>query len=414
MAICRQCLRMIEMVNLRDIRMRVVKLALLVFLVLPVAFLLTAKAQQPTSSQTPTSDDSGPATDNGAIALPKKKPDVAPNPDTKPAPVTADPVAVDTNSANVKSPSGTNNYALRVNTQEVTVDVGVQLEKTRQFVPNLRPENFRVYEDGKLQQITGFQRVKAPITALLLLEFANTNYQFIWDMKNAAAAFAEQLQPKDYVAVMTFDMRTHILSDFTENKSVVYDAINSLMLPNFTDRNLFDALYEALDRMTRVDGKKYVILVASGRNTFSKLTLDKVLAKVKNTPDVTIFSISTGQQARLMSPSVGMSGAMRDLDYMQADNQMQTFARMTGGVYFAPRFTAEMPEIFQSINNTIRNKYELVYRPTNTLTDGTYRKLKVELVDAEGNPLRIQDEKHKPMKYEIIARDGYRAKQQVE
>jgi VWFA-related protein len=405
---------MIEMVNLRDIRMRVVKLALLVFLVLPVAFLLTAKAQQPTSSQTPTSDDSGPATDNGAIALPKKKPDVAPNPDTKPAPVTADPVAVDTNSANVKSPSGTNNYALRVNTQEVTVDVGVQLEKTRQFVPNLRPENFRVYEDGKLQQITGFQRVKAPITALLLLEFANTNYQFIWDMKNAAAAFAEQLQPKDYVAVMTFDMRTHILSDFTENKSVVYDAINSLMLPNFTDRNLFDALYEALDRMTRVDGKKYVILVASGRNTFSKLTLDKVLAKVKNTPDVTIFSISTGQQARLMSPSVGMSGAMRDLDYMQADNQMQTFARMTGGVYFAPRFTAEMPEIFQSINNTIRNKYELVYRPTNTLTDGTYRKLKVELVDAEGNPLRIQDEKHKPMKYEIIARDGYRAKQQVE
>jgi VWFA-related protein len=233
-------------------------------------------------------------------------------------------------------------------------------------------------------------------------------------MKNAAAAFAEQLQPKDYVAVMTFDMRTHILSDFTENKSVVYDAINSLMLPNFTDRNLFDALYEALDRMTRVDGKKYVILVASGRNTFSKLTLDKVLAKVKNTPDVTIFSISTGQQARLMSPSVGMSGAMRDLDYMQADNQMQTFARMTGGVYFAPRFTAEMPEIFQSINNTIRNKYELVYRPTNTLTDGTYRKLKVELVDAEGNPLRIQDEKHKPMKYEIIARDGYRAKQQVE
>jgi len=401
----------------RDSDMRVAKLAFFLLFLLP----FTAQAQQqPASSQAPAgqsgaSEDSGPATDNGVIALPKKKPEASANPDIKPAPATADPVAVDTNTANVKTPQGTDSsYALRVNVPEVTVDVGVQLEKTRQFVPNLRPENFRVYEDGKLQQITGFQRVKAPITALLLLEFANTNYQFIWDMKNAAAAFAEQLQPKDYVAVMTFDMRTHLLCDFTENKGAVYDSINSLMVPGFSDRNLFDALYEALDRLSRVDGKKYVILVASGRNTFSKLTLDKILAKVRSTPDVTIFSISTGQQARLMSPSIGMRGAMQDLDYLQADNQMQTFARMTGGLFFAPRFTAEMPEIFQSINNTIRNKYELVYRPTNTLMDGTYRKLKVELVDAEGNPLRIQDEKQKPMKYEIIAREGYKAKQQVE
>jgi hypothetical protein len=68
----------------------------------------------------------------------------------------------------------------------------------------------------------------------------------------------------------------------------------------------------------------------------------------------------------------------------------------------------------QNINSNIRAKYELVYRPTNAKQDGTFRKLQVKLVDDEGNPLRFQDEKHKPLKYDVIARDGYRAKQEVE
>ena len=58
--------------------------------------------------------------------------------------------------------------------------------------------------------------------------------------------------------------------------------------------------------------------------------------------------------------------------------------------------------------------YQLVYHPTNTKQDGSYRKLRVQLVDGEGQPLRIEDEKHKPLKYDVIARDGYRARQQVE
>jgi len=60
-------------------------------------------------------------------------------------------------------------------------------------------------------------------------------------------------------------------------------------------------------------------------------------------------------------------------------------------------------DIFSSINQNIRSKYQLVYHPTNAKQDGTYRKLRVELVDDEGQPLHIQDEKHKPLKYEIIA-----------
>jgi VWFA-related protein len=365
-----------------------------------------AAPQPPQPQQQPDQaapDAGGPGADSGVIALPKKKEPAADVPPPAPA------------VPKIKNPEGMGNVALRIEVPEVTVDVGVLLEKTHQFVPGLKPENFHVYEDGVLQKVSGFKRVEAPVTALLICEFAANSYNFIYDMRNAAFSFAQQLRPQDYVALMTFDMRTQIVTDFTQDKRQLVEAINSLIIPGFSETNVFDALYEGIDRLERIEGRKYIILIASGHDSMSKLTLDKILKKVKATQDVTIFTVSTGGAMRAMTEGRGgMMGGMRDMTYLQADNEMRTFASLTGGASYFPRFTGEMPDIFQQINQNIRAKYELIYRPSNAKLDGTYRKLRVELVDDEGQPLRIQDEKHKPLKFDIIARDGYRAKQEVE
>lgn len=357
-----------------------------------------AQPQQQQPDQTGP-DSGGPAGDNGAIAIPKKpeKTDVPPPPPPK-----------------VKNPEGLQNFSLRVDVPEVTLDVGVVLQKTHEFVPNLQQTNFRVYEDGVPQKIVNFNRTKAPITAVLLCEFASTNWWFIHDMREAAYAFAQQLQPDDYVAVVTYDLKPTILTDFTQDKRLVYESLNALTIPGFSETDLFDALYTTLDRLTRIEGRKYIVLISSGIDTFSKTNLDKVLAKIKATPNVTIFSVGTGQAARITGNArSGMFGP-KGIDYLQADNQMSTFARMTGGMSFFPRFQGEMPDIFHSINDSIRNQYVLTYTPTNPKQDGSYRKVRVELVDNEGQPLKMQDEKHHPLKYDVIARDGYRAKQQVD
>jgi VWFA-related protein len=363
----------------------------------------TPPAQQQQTPQQPDQtgpDSGGPSGDNGAIAIPKKpeKPDVPPPP---PEP-------------KVKNPEGLKNFSLRVDVPEVTLDVGVVLQKTHEFVPNLQQTNFRVYEDGVPQKIVNFQRTKAPITAVLLCEFASTNWWFIHDMREAAYDFAQQLQPDDYIAVVTYDLKPTILTDFTQDKRQVYQSLNALTIPGFSETDLFDALYTTLDRLTRIEGRKYVVLISSGIDTFSKTNLDKVLAKIKATPNVTIFSVGTGQAARITGNArSGMFGP-KGIDYLQGDNQMSTFARMTGGMSFFPRFQGEMPDIFHSINDSIRNKYVLTYTPTNPSQDGSYRKVRVELVDNEGQPLKMQDEKHKPLKYDVVARDGYKAKQQVD
>lgn len=369
---------------------------ILAMAVLALAITSTTQAQQtpaPAPKTPATTDDSGPTTDNGGIVLPKKKEE----PDTPPPAPAED---------RVKNPNGAI-YSLRVDVPIVNLDVGVLLDKTHQFVPGLKPDNFLVVEDGVEQQVQTVRLAKTPITAVMLLEFAANSYAFINDMENASVAFFRTLQPDDYVAVETYDIRPHVLCDFTNNRDTVAQALRSLMMPTWHETNEFDALYETLDRLSRVEGQKYIVLISSGRDTMSRLTLDQMLAKIKASQNITIFTISTGGFQREAARG-------SNIEALQDVNEMRTFAQMTGGLSFQPVFPGELPDIFSRINESIRNKYVLTYRPTNPKNDGTYRKVKVYLVDNEGKPLKMSDEKGKALKYSIVARDGYRAKLPVE
>ncbi len=156
-------------------------------------------------------------------------------------------------------------------------------------------QHFKVWEDGVPQKIQSVTISKAPITAVMLVEFAATNYNFMYDALNSSYVFASNLQPQDWVAVVEFDMKTHILVDFTQDKQAIFGALNSLRVPGFSETNIFDAMYDTLDRLDRIPGHKELVIIASGRDTFSKLTLDKILKKIKATPNVTIYTICTGE-----------------------------------------------------------------------------------------------------------------------
>lgn len=349
----------------------------------------------------------GPGDSVGPYVIPRKTSEEAPAPPPPPTPKVAD------------APD----YSLKVNVPLVNVDVLVTT-KDGQFVPGLKKENFKVAEDGVPQNVSKFTVSEAPITAVLLVEFASTSWQFLADALNASYAFAGSLKKDDWVAVAYYDMQPHILTDFTQDKRAVFGALSQMRIPGFAETNEFDALYDTLDRLDRIEGKKYVILVSSGLDTFSKLTYDKILKKVKDTKDVTIFPISVGFYIREMCDNpiyncTGMSHGMASygmhrIDYLQADNEMKTFASMTGGRAYFPRFQAEFAEIFRDVGDDIRHQYTLAYSPTNTKLDGTYRKLKVQVVAPDGGPLKVKDQKGKDIKVDVVARDGYTAKHTVD
>lgn len=365
--------------------------------------------KKPDTQQEQTPAAGGPQGDTGPIAIPKKTPqEEAPKPAPKPK---------------VKNPEGLEDYSIQVSSQLVTVPISV-VTKDGQFIPGLKAGNFKIFEDGVEQKVSKMELTDAPITAVMLLEFSSPNFRvnqqiygaFMYDMFNAAYGFAQSLKKEDWVAVVSYDIKPTMVVDFTQDKRQIFAALNSMTIPLRSDSNLYDSLYDTIDRLEGLDGHKYILLVGSGIDTFSKLNLDKILAKIKATRDITIYTISTGWAAREYYDARGAFN--RDptinLTYLQADNQMRAFATMTGGRFYQPRFTSEIPGIMADIAQTVRNQYMVYYRPTNPAQDGSYRKLKVELKAPDGGPLTVQNEKGKKLKYQVIYREGYRARQVVE
>jgi VWFA-related protein len=376
-------------------------------LVWMVAATFSAQAQD-TSHQPPVNPNQqeappeagGPQNDVGPYVIPKKKEEPPPPAPEKPKKIENMP-----------------DYSITVSVPLVNLDVLVTT-KDGQTIPGLKKENFKIMEDGAPQQIASFNQSQAPITAVLLVEFASTNYDFEVEALRASYAFANTLQKEDWVSVISYDIKPYILVDFTQDKRAVIAALNQLRVPGFAETNLFDALFDTLDRVDRIEGKKYIILVTTGVDTFSKLTLDQTLKKIKSTKDVTIYPISVGFTAREYCEvhhcrTRGMI-PVGNMDYLQADNEVRTFAQLTGGRAYFPRFQGELPEIFHDIAADIRNQYSISYHPTNAKLDGTYRKLKVELQAPDGGPLKVHDQKGKEVKYIVYAREGYTAKHTVE
>lgn len=299
----------------------------------------------------------------------------------------------------------------------VNVDVAV-LDKNNRFIPGIPRGNFRILEDGVPQQITSFNMGEAPMTVCMVIEFSNLFQQYWsngwYETLQASYGFLETLKPEDYVAVVAYDLRPEILSDFSTDKRKAYEAMQRLRIAAYSESNLYDALTDTTDRMSEIEGRKAIVVIASGMDTFSKLTFDQTRKKIQQ-DGVPIYAIGIMQALREIYDARGWMSPIQRLDFLQADNQMRTFAKESGGQAFFPRFFGEFPNIYRAIHQALRNQYSIDYAPSNQDKDGKFRKITVQLVNpATNEPLRIVDEKGKPMKYTIVAKQGYTAPRAVE
>ena len=296
-------------------------------------------------------------------------------------------------------------FSISVTVPVVSVDV-VVTDNNGNYLKDLKKENFRITEDGAVQTITNFAPSEAPITIVLLVEFSKLGYQFFtYNAVNWAAGFLGTLKPNDWVALETFNMRSNVEVDFTHNREELLQGLSSLYFPPFSESNIFDAVSDVLDRIKDVKGKKAVLVLASGIDTFSRLTLDQTLKRIRET-DATIFTVGVAEQF-FINQAPGQFG--QQLTYIQAQNQLKTFAAMTGGRSWLPRFDGEIPSIMQEVATSLRNQYSMAYSPTNEALDGKYRKIKVDLLAPDGGPLTVLNEKGKKMKFQVYARQGYTA-----
>jgi len=349
-----------------------------------LVFLWAISASIKAQNEPPPSTGPQPATGETVLVPKKTQPAPAPTPSAKPERLNPNEI-----------------YTISTATSLVNVET-IVVDRGGNPISNLGKKNFRVSDDGVPQTISNFGVAEAPMTVCLLIEFRNNYWDFLYLGLQHAYSFVDFIHPKDWVAVVAFDMKPEILTDFTQDRSQVIAALDRLRIPGFSEANLWDAMAFILDRMKDIQGRKSLLMICTGLDTFSKLTYDKAL-KIAKTSDVIIYPISI---LEFMSVRYGY---FDNIETAQAKNALTTIAEYSGGRAYFPRFETELNAIYEQISAQLRSHYSLGFVPTNTTRDGKYHKLKVELVDAQGTPLRIVDQKGKEVKYRVVARDGYYA-----
>jgi VWFA-related protein len=333
----------------------------------------------------------------------EQEPSTGPNPEVGPtvlAPKKTEPAPPET----VKQPERINPneiFNLSTTTNLVNVDVMV-LDKDGNPLSDLSRKNFRLLDDGVPQTVSNFGTSQAPMTTCMVIEFSNRYWAFLYLALRYAYNYVHFIQPKDWTAVVSFDLKPEILTDFTQDRSQVIGALNTLRIPGFSEICMYDALSFTLDRMKDVKGRKAILLICTGFDTFSKLTYDQILKIVKSS-DTMIYPVSILEFMTVRSPRG------ENINAFQARNALEYMAKYSGGQAYFPRFEGELPGIFEQISGQLRLQYGLGFVPTNPAKDGKFHKLKIDLVDDQGNPLRIVSPKGKAVKYRVVARDGYYA-----
>ena len=303
-------------------------------------------------------------------------------------------------------------YTLSTTTNLVNVDVLVKTDDG-QPITSLRKDNFKVFDDGVPQAITNFGISKAPMTVTMLIEFSRRFWPFLYLALRDAYGFLNFMRPQDWVAVIDYDMQQHILTDFTHDRGEVRAALDTLRIPDFSENNMYDSLAFTIDRMKNIQGRKAILLIATGCDSFSKLNYGQILKIVKSS-DTTIYPVSifeflTVRYGDNVPCTPGMQGYGASMNALQARNTLQTIAKYSGGQAYFPRFEQDIPDIYRQIAGQLRTQYSLGFIPTDPTKDGKFHKLRVEVVGAQGEPLKIVNQKGKKVKYQVVARDGYYA-----
>ena len=194
----------------------------------------------------------------------------------------------------------------------VSVDV-VVTDNNGNYLKGLKKENFRITEDGTVQTITNFAPSEAPITIVLLLEFSKLGYRIFYLQRRelgrglsgtiSSRMTGSRWRRSTCAPTSTWISRTIATKSCRDCPPFTF--------PPFSESNLFDALSDVLDRIKDVKGKKAVLVLASGIDTFSRMTLDQTLKRIRET-DATIFTVGVGEQF-FINQAPGAFGATVDL-----------------------------------------------------------------------------------------------------
>ena len=272
-------------------------------------------------------------------------------------------------------------FALSIDIEVVNVDV-VVTDRNDNPISGLVKEDFRIFVDDEEQLLTNFSPTDTPLTVVIVVEFGDTFAYYYDDVIGPSAGFIQSLRENDWAAIISYDIRPQIVTDFTQNQNELFNGLRSLQFPGFRETSFYDAVGFTLDRMENIEGKKAIFLLSTGIDTLSKRNYGDMLRQAESS-DTMIYPVAMGQSFFLFNED--RMGSIARMQMLQARNALQTLARVTGGTSFFPRFEGEYPGIYETVGIHLRNQYSLGFVPRDLKEDDDLREIRVEVGDVDVN-----------------------------
>ena len=280
------------------------------------------------------------------------------------------------------------------------------LNRRNKLVPDLEQGDFKVFDEGKPQEIRYFSKQSdLPLRIGMLLDTSNSIRDRIKFEQDASVGFLFSVlrRNKDEAFVMTFDDEPQILQAFTSDTGALRDQIVGTRAGGGTA--IYDAIYEAcskqLNHPPRPPGdqpdvvRRVMILISDGEDNLSTHTRSEAIELAQRT-SVVIYTISTSTQWVSLEETNPEKTSDRKYHLTDGDKILQDLAEETGGRAFFPYHVDDLDQSFQDIGDELRNQYSIAYAPANYVLDGRYHRIRVEVPDHKG--------------YKVNARRGYFAR----
>lgn len=275
-----------------------------------------------------------------------------------------------------------------------TVSLYLNVEKNGSLVSGLTEQNFRLFEDGKAQQFR-LEKPEEPASVAILVEYSRSSGYFIDDIGAAMSGFLKYAVEGQWYALATFSHTLEINQDFTQQPARLTEAFSQLGPASWSEIDTYEAVHEMLDKLGRLPGRKILILVGCGIDTFSEHTLDDVKKKVE-AENVTVFVAGVGSAFRTVYDAYLDSSAR--INIIQAQAFLRMLSDKSGGFAWFPANVNTFPDVMQGIMQSISSQYRLVY-DTRVRGSGKFHKLKVEAFSVAND---------KRENFNVLVREGWR------
>ena len=285
---------------------------------------------------------------------------------------------------------------ISIETSLITVPVSVY-DRNGLYIPNLRQSEFKIFEDGKEQEIAYFGTTDKPFTVVLLIDMSSSTEYKIEEIQAAAIAFVEQLKAEDSVMVIQFDERVSVLAEATKDRQKIHKAIRRTGFGGGT--SLYDAVELSLGkRLAKIEGRKAVVLFTDGVDTTSRGASYESTMRDAEESEAMIFpiyyntflsmrGIGTGgvmsTPPTLRIPPIlggGQGTGSSSEEYARGRSYLTELAAATGGRVFRPDSTpGGLNAAFEGIAEELRRQYVIGYYPKEEGAPGDRKQIRVRV-----------------------------------